>query len=212
MLGHGVGRIGRHAGHLDAALLRRLQIHVVEPGAAQQDQPHAAFLQRLHRLPGQLVVHEHAHRVVALRQIGRLRGQAAAEILDVAVVGALAPVLGQLAEEQAVVVVGAEEGDVQQAGPVPIPQLFLEHPADLVQRRPLVAALGGDFQLRALNGAQVQQLQHVGAAGGPAVILHGDLGGEVHAGLGQERRRTGVQPQRAGDFVGDGGHGGWLLA
>ncbi|KAL4891581.1 hypothetical protein BDV59DRAFT_194270 [Aspergillus ambiguus] len=40
-LGHRLGRVARHVGHEQAQLLRRAEVDVVEPGAAEEDGPHA---------------------------------------------------------------------------------------------------------------------------------------------------------------------------
>ncbi len=68
VLGHGVGRIDRHARDGELQLLGGGEIHVVESGAAQRHELHALSREGLQAGPVQLVVDEDADGLRALRR------------------------------------------------------------------------------------------------------------------------------------------------
>ena len=68
VLGDRVRRVRRHADHGHAASRRRRQIDVVVAGATEGDEPHALVGERRDHVGAEVVVHERAHRLVALRQ------------------------------------------------------------------------------------------------------------------------------------------------
>ena len=203
MLRHGVGRIGRDTADGDAALSGSLQVHIVEPRAAQQDQMDAAFLQALHRCPGAFVIDEDTDCVEALGQVGRFRGKTDGKVSDVAVVGPLAPVLGQLGEEQPVIVLCAKERNPKQVHVFILFEALRQNLTDPFQGSLFITAHGADLQHGALLGVQTQDLQHVVSVGGFLAAANGDLRGQVYTGLGKEGRRTGVKPRRVGHLKAD---------
>lgn len=59
-LGHGLGAVRRHVGDEQAEARRRLEVHVVVAGAAQEDGAHAQRVKRREHVLAQRVVHEDA--------------------------------------------------------------------------------------------------------------------------------------------------------
>ena len=108
-----IRRICGDAQNSDTALCCRLGIDVVETGAAQKDQLDAALAQDLNYFARSFVIDEDADCVIALCQVRGLDGQTAVEILDIYVVRAFAFVSGKFAEEHAVIVLSAEECDLE---------------------------------------------------------------------------------------------------
>ena len=70
MLGHRGGRVGRHPKHPEVQPARRIQIDVVETGAAQGDAANATGRKGLEHGGGEVVVDEGAYRIGAGRQRG----------------------------------------------------------------------------------------------------------------------------------------------
>ena len=107
VLGDGVRRIGRHANDGQAEAPGGRDIHVVESGAPQRDQPRATRGQRLHHGSRELVVDEHADGGKACGQGDRLFREARLEEMQVML---LLP--ARLPEEELVVRFRAEHRDL----------------------------------------------------------------------------------------------------
>ena len=206
VLGHRIGRVGGHPEHGDAVLSGGLQIHIVEAGAPQQDQPDIHPVQLLNHRAGGVVVDENAHGIAAVCQNGGFRSQVGGDIGQLGIVSTLALIPGQFREEDPVVILGAEKGDPEQLG-LPV---LLEFPGeDALQSGGtgfLVCAVHSDGEGIAFAESQTQQLQHIAAIGGAAVAGGGDKTFESDAGLRQQSAGAGVGPQFIGDKIVDNLH------
>ena len=107
VLGHGMGRIRRHARHHQAQTLGGLNVHMVEAGGTEGDQAGAAGRERGQDIRAQTIVHERAHGRRSRGQRRRGDRQARLEVLDVM----RARLIGRI-EEFPVERVRAEEGQV----------------------------------------------------------------------------------------------------
>lgn len=165
MLCHCVRGVGRYAQDRDAVLGSGLLVDIVEASAAQEDQADAAVMQLLDDRTRCLVVDEDAHSVIAVGELCRLIRQAAREILEFDVVCALALVLCELAEIEAVIVFRAEKGDLEDRTLLLLRTHGIENRLDLPCSLFLIGAVHGDIDRCAFRGVKVQDLQHVVALG-----------------------------------------------
>ena len=115
VLGHGIGRVGRHAGHDDPVLLGGLEVNTVEAGAAQGDHAHALLGEDPDDLPVQSVVDEDTDDIGVLTDgLHGLRVQPVLAELDVQPGGDHG-----LSEVLAVVLLRVEHSDVCHGRTVP---------------------------------------------------------------------------------------------
>ena len=165
MLRHRVRGIGRYAQNRDAVLGSSLFIDIVEASAAQEDQSDAAIVQLLDDRARRLVIDENAHGVIAIGEMRRLVRQAAREIFELDVVRTLALVLCEFAEIEAVIILRAEERDLEDGDLFLLRAHGLKDLLDLLRGLLLVGAVHRDIDLRAFRGMEVQDLQHIVALG-----------------------------------------------
>ena len=118
-----------------------------------------------------LVVDEDADSVIAVGEMCRLIRQAAREILEFDVVRALALVLCELAEVEAVIVFRAEKGDLEDRALLLLRAHGIENSLDLLCSLFLIRAVHGDIDRCAFRSVEVQDLQHVVALGSLIIDL-----------------------------------------
>ena len=112
-LGDGMRRIGRHAHHRQAEALRRLEVDIVEARRAKRDDARPTGGELFQDLGIEGVVDEDADRREAL---GQARGRAVEARLQE--IEGMAGLGGGLAQEDAVVGLGAEDGNVHVLAPL----------------------------------------------------------------------------------------------
>ena len=109
VLGHGVRRVGGHAGDRDSQLGRGFQINVVKPRTAEHDHLQPVFGQQCEDFPVQHIVHKHADGRIAKRQGSGRHGQPRFKKRE------LVP-RGDRCERILVIAFGAEEGGLHRLG------------------------------------------------------------------------------------------------
>ena len=190
VLSYCIGGIGGDTKNSDSALCGSLGVNVVESGAAKQNELNAALGQDLNDFTGRFVIDENADRVVTLSQVCRLNGQTAVEILDVNIVSALSLVSGEFAEENAVIVLGAEERDSEDSILLGLGSDLLEHFLDLRDRLFLIGTVSSNVQDRTLGRVKSEDLKNVIAGGNISIALDHDCTLEIGACLGKKCRGT----------------------
>ncbi len=197
MLSHRVWGVGRYAQHGDAVLSSGFLIDIVEAGAAQEDQADAAVMQLLDDIARSLVVDEDADRIVAIGEMCSLRGQTAAEVLDIDIIGALALVFGELAEVKTVIILRAEESYLQNRNLLVLRTHGIENFLDFFDSGIFIRSIYSDGQFRALRRMESQDFQHVVALSGLISRLQGDRRFQIRAGLSDKRSRASMDSERA---------------
>ena len=161
MLCHCVWGVSRYAQDRDAVLGSGLLVDIVEAGAAQEDQSDTAVMQLLDDRTRCLVVDEDADSVIAVGEVCRLIRQAAREILEFDVVRALALVLCELAEVEAVIVFRAEKGDLEDRALLLLRAHGIENSLDLLCSLFLIRAVHGDIDRCGVRSVKGQELPHL---------------------------------------------------
>ena len=196
MLGNRIGRISRYAEHRNAVFLCRVQIHIVEAGAAQENQADSVLMKLLHHRPGYIVVYKHAHSVVTFRQTCRLRSQIGAEILDFRIVGSLSFIFHQLAEKDSVVILRAEKGNFQDIGCSSFVETLVQHLLNCLSCLGLILAFNLNGQNISFARMQRQQFQNILRGSLLLICAHGDSALEIRAALCQQGAGTGMNASR----------------
>ena len=201
MLSNCIGGISGDTKNSDSALCSSLGVNIVESCAAKKNELNAALGQDLNDFTGRFVIYENADRVITLSQVCRLNGQTAVEILDVNIVSAFTFVSGELAEENTVIILGAEERDPEDCILLGLGSDFLENFLDLRDRFFLIGTVSSNVQYRALGRVKSEDLKNVIAGGNISIALDHDCTLKVGACLGKKCRGTRMNTERVLDSV-----------